>query len=59
MRWLISFQLAVAGQELMKSLKMKRREIIKQMVKSVIKLMVFIMLFPLKSWTSYAAILKI
>ncbi|MFT4857184.1 MAG: hypothetical protein ACI9UV_002399 [Algoriphagus sp.] len=44
MRWLISFQLAVAGQELMKSLKMKRREIIKQMVKSVIKLMVFITL---------------
>jgi hypothetical protein len=44
MRWLISFQLAVAGQELMKSLKMKRREIIKQMVKSVIKLIVFITL---------------
>jgi hypothetical protein len=41
MRWLISFQLAVAGQKLMKSLKMKRRE----MVKSVIKVFLIVGVF--------------
>lgn len=44
MRWLISFQLALAGQELMKSLKMKRREIITSVLKISLRIGVFFLL---------------